>query len=631
MRTFTVVLRCRSAARFRPEEGQIVTIANVAGVDGEMAVRMRTRWLDEGFESPTPRELWLDARCTARTLETAISASTGVARLLAAIAAFTANVASSAPEVHIGFDSTPGVSEREFVEVFLPDERGLPSEGRLINTDEFAAAFERLTSSDESSRLSRALNHYNLALRSWFIGGEYLALAHLYMAVEALTRSAIRAELARLGVDEEELARQHGIDPDDPARPRWRPALEAWARRELIFNQDGATYDAARQASDGVEHGFMEMSDLNKRALFATATTFGYVRASMLSLLGISEDDFPDLFSRPPRDVLSLRKLVRGRLLGDSEELAPEGEEYPYLEWRSQVRSVTRDEDEFSVTFDEHFTVRTHPDIHFEGHAFEARGRLEEGRDPIRLDAPMEVRTGEPSPAGPKEALSATGRALRFAESFASSAGQSGMTVVQALAMQRCSMQVALGEAVQVLVVDGRSAEAIPLLAGLIRNTCLLQLSAEPDNGSGTAIRAHLDALDRIDDLYGSDVKEASDQTREQLLGWASDQGFAVPSELPSIRSTPFFERHGDELAFADEIAMSDVAAIQLHLRANENGPGFFTKTPNERIPFDVSAIVITALVASTTALAVVCDLHQDEETASELLALADELVGGEA
>src|SRR6187399_2706251 len=103
MRTFTVVLRCRSAARFRPEEGQIVTIANVAGVDGEMAVRMRTRWLDEGFESPTPRELWLDARCTARTLETAISASTGVARLLAAIAAFTANVASSAPEVHIGF------------------------------------------------------------------------------------------------------------------------------------------------------------------------------------------------------------------------------------------------------------------------------------------------------------------------------------------------------------------------------------------------------------------------------------------------------------------------------------------------------------------------------------------------
>ena len=34
MRTFTVVLRCRSAARFRPEEGQIVTIANVAGVDG---------------------------------------------------------------------------------------------------------------------------------------------------------------------------------------------------------------------------------------------------------------------------------------------------------------------------------------------------------------------------------------------------------------------------------------------------------------------------------------------------------------------------------------------------------------------------------------------------------------------
>jgi hypothetical protein len=274
--TFMVVLRAPSSARFKPEEGQEIFLSNLPGIAGTVRLRLRTRWVEEGFEAPIPRELWIEALGPAPSLDEAVSKFSAASRLLATILAFCTNATVGIPEVHIAYDASPGRPEREFMEVFLPDERGLPRGGRLARTDEFSEVFKRLDESMERERISRALQQYDLALRYWYFGGEWLALSHLYMAVEALTKAAIRRECRDLGIDEPELARRYGIDPDDPDRPRWRPALEAWCRAAIIFKGDASTYDAARSASDGVEHGFMELSEIHQPSGMCAVASSGY-------------------------------------------------------------------------------------------------------------------------------------------------------------------------------------------------------------------------------------------------------------------------------------------------------------------------------------------------------------------
>jgi hypothetical protein len=246
-------------------------------------------------------------------------------RFLATLLAFCANTAVETPEVHIAYDASEGSTEREFMEVFLPDEGGHPREGRLARPNEFTEVFRKLDSSDETARITRAIQQYDEALRHWYFGGEWLSLSHLYMAVEALTEVAIERECADRGIDQRELARQNGIDPDDPERPRWKPALEAWCRAAVIFNSDTETYNAVKSASDGLEHGFMELSDVHRNAMIATDATFGYVRRSILWLLNISSEDFPDLVDRIPRDIQSFRKIIRGHFVGNGDDPAPPG------------------------------------------------------------------------------------------------------------------------------------------------------------------------------------------------------------------------------------------------------------------------------------------------------------------
>jgi len=548
--------------------------------------------------------------------------------MLASVSAFTANVRCGAPEVHLAYDSTPGRVEREFVEVFLPDEQGLPRAGRLINTGEFTAVFEAIDRSDETNRISRALNQYELALRFWYLGGEYLALSHLYMAVEALTKAVIRVRCAADDIDEAELARRNNIDPDDPERPRWRPALETWARHTLIFQSDKKTYDAARTASDGVEHGFMEMNEVHKRAVSATEATFLYVRTAILGVLGIDDDEeFHELHARPPRDVQSLRKMVRGKFIGEQDDIAPPGEEYPYLEWRSNIRTITRTGDEFSLTYNEHFTVRCHPDVGFQGLAFEARGRLQAGQSPMTVEVGQEIDLSTGEEPTRETVLNALERASSFAATLGKSVGERGVSGVQALSVLRHSMQLALFESIHSLLRDDRAPEALVLMHGLIRNTCLLQLSSRSENGAAVAIQARLDGLDRNIALHDDGaVADHAALERDSLERAAASAGIQLPHAMPDLSSAPFYADHAKDAALVEEVALSDLAAIQLHLEAEEGRPAFRTQSTDPRLQAGTASLAIGALTTSAIALAEICGHEYDDDLALELLALAETL-----
>jgi len=191
------------------------------------SVRLRafTRWVNEGGNQ-IPRELIVEVRGRCGSLDEAATKFAAVARPIATILGFVANVMVGAVEVHLAYDSTPSHEERAFLETFLPDERGAVMVGRIVRCDLlYAVVAAMIASGGSSERVSRALRQYEMALRYWYVGGEWLALSHLWMAVENLTDAVVKRETARLGIDSQGLAISFGIPLDDPERP-WGQTLK---------------------------------------------------------------------------------------------------------------------------------------------------------------------------------------------------------------------------------------------------------------------------------------------------------------------------------------------------------------------------------------------------------------------
>ena len=384
-RFIRVVLRATSRARFLPE--QEVSIAARCRL-GPIRLLLSTRWEEIGMESTAPRELCIEASGLAPSLENAMSEFPPVAQVFGPIIAFVTNIEVGMVDVHIAFDETPGEVEHDFVEVFLPDERGLVGDGRLIEPAHLTAFIDALERADEKPRLLRALGHYDIALKNWFFGGESLALEHLFVAAETLTKPALRRACRVHGVTEEEHARSLDIDTSERS---WRYALASRVRVRDIFHGDEASHANAREASDGIEHGFMEMSKVHALARDATGTAFRHLRRAILDFLDLPQPVRQEILEKNPADIKSTRKIVKGKFIGPAGALAAKGEKYPILRWDSSIARLWRAEPrDLKVSFAEKFTVVCADEVQFQGRAFQINGRLRPGQQPIDM-GPIDV------------------------------------------------------------------------------------------------------------------------------------------------------------------------------------------------------------------------------------------------
>jgi hypothetical protein len=389
---FVVVLRASASARFFPEED--IRLIDVPTNQGHARVTMRTRYTDEGYEAHVPRELWLDVRGEAEGLMEAISAFSIAGRAFGPLLAFSANAAVGVLEAHVAFDNTPGARERAFWEVFLPDERGLPRQGRHLDGPSTIALLKAIPGHPEWEYLGRSIAHYSLALDNWFIGGETLALGHLYMAAYALEKAVVAKLCRAQAVSEQELADQLGVP---------KKALWAHARRELIFQGDMRSYEDAKSASDGLEHGSMPLEQLHGISIGVVLSAFRYVREAILDVVGVMDPARGILLGDKygePLDVQSLRKVVRGTFIlpEGTDELAAENEEYPLLRWSTSIKSLTKDASGFRASLEESFRVICAEGVQFRTERFEAYGRPKPDSEPVRLDATIRV-TVDSSPS----------------------------------------------------------------------------------------------------------------------------------------------------------------------------------------------------------------------------------------
>lgn len=361
---FTVVMRGPASIVFW--ENETLRIARVPTAIGAVDVTYATRWLDRGEKVRIPGDLWIEIVGGGEVLENVLVpyANAGLAAL--PMLSLTSNASIPEPDIELGFDSTSGIAQRDYFQSYLPPESGVLHVGRHVNVQATVAVLQALTSSPESGRLLRAANQYRLALESWKLGRESLSLAHLWMALEALTRAKIRRECTAAGLDsQEQLAKRLGVELQ-----QLDPTI-----RKLLLQNDDECYRKAKASSDGLEHGFLGYDKMREYAKDVRHRMAAHIRNAILRLGDVPDLVLDVLLNDPfdkPLGHWPLAKYIRGRLVGDSPVLAREGNQYPFLRWNPTVKSCAPDAvGKLSLQFSESFTAELADGISFQPHSVE--------------------------------------------------------------------------------------------------------------------------------------------------------------------------------------------------------------------------------------------------------------------
>lgn len=370
---FVVVYRASSASIFEPNNFLRV---NFPFENKYAVLTFRTRYKDLKLEHPLPGDLWVDARGRTSSLEKAAvifgKAATGILNPIA----FSTNAAIGDLDLELAFENTPSISKRPFLQSMLPDEWTIINIRRIINVEMTRSLMDAIQKHSEKERIIRAINQYNLALRFWRAGYETLATEHLFLGVEALTKAIIRHNQTTLGLNKKDFAKKLGIEVDklDPYKSLDKEIL-TYVRRNILFKGDTECHQKAKKASDGLEHGFLPYDEIHDSAAKVRDKTASYLRDSIIELLELDQETrsfYMDKSKKKPLGNWPMVKYIRGYLVGESNDLAAEGNEYPILSWRSRVKSIKKKETgEYSISFDEKMTVRIGNNIQFQPESFE--------------------------------------------------------------------------------------------------------------------------------------------------------------------------------------------------------------------------------------------------------------------
>jgi hypothetical protein len=362
---FVVVMRGPSAAIFKPEEQMFVQDkpSDIGSVD----IVYTTRHLHRKPEVTMPGHLWIDIRGHARTLDEALVPFANAGLSMLPVLALSANATIGEPEIELGFDNTAGIRERDYFQSYVPPEGDIAYVARSIDVSATIALLGAVDTHPDSERLLRGANQYRIALQTWRLGRETLSIAHLWMAVEALTKAKVRAECEARKITEEDLATELGVES--------RRELDVVVRRDLLLKGDDEVYRKAKGASDGFEHGYKNYGEISKSAQEVRHRMAGYVRTAILEMCELDQSVFDRLTSDPydkPLGHWPIVKYLRGKLLGTGEDLAAPGNEYPFMKWNPNIKSAQWEGGKLDIEVEENLTAELGLGIRFQGGSIEA-------------------------------------------------------------------------------------------------------------------------------------------------------------------------------------------------------------------------------------------------------------------
>ncbi|MGX5651328.1 hypothetical protein ACWKW4_13815 [Hydrogenophaga borbori] len=368
-RHFTVVLRGASAVVL--EDGPGLGVRDSAADGKSIVTHARTRWLGVNGSERLPGHLCLEAVGWAESLDDAIDRLTRSAVFLIPLLSLSANAAIGDCEMELAYESTDGLNEREFIQSFLPEESQLLRPGRLLDIQATGRLLEAIQTAPDKERIMRAANQYWLALQAWRYGFETLCVAHLWMAVEALTKAMIRTELSRKGLSNEaELSDYLGCETKK---------LDAEIRRRYLLKGDEECYSKGRLASDGLEHGYLGFDEIRAHAIEVRDRMASLVRSAILEIVQLDAKTTSRLLSSPfdrPVGPWPLARTLRGKLVGADSQLAAVGNPYPFFSWKAHVENVRKVEGgRLVVNVSETMTAHLGPGIVFVASGHQVRER----------------------------------------------------------------------------------------------------------------------------------------------------------------------------------------------------------------------------------------------------------------
>src|SRR5262245_36430446 len=119
-RHFVVVMYFASSAIF--EKNHNLVISSPRDNDTPVEVTFTTRYLDRGFDVQVPGAIQATARGSESNTNSAAESFSTVANLSALCLAIVSNAWIGFPEVLLAYDDTPDEQEREYLQVYVPEE-----------------------------------------------------------------------------------------------------------------------------------------------------------------------------------------------------------------------------------------------------------------------------------------------------------------------------------------------------------------------------------------------------------------------------------------------------------------------------------------------------------------------------
>lgn len=346
---FTTVFLASSCARLEPNH--VITLKAFPSTNGKLDLKLITKYKNEGFTSPVPRELCIEAIGPASSIDEAIQISGTIVRSLISVLAISANAYIDIPNINLAYDTTPKKRERKFYEKYIEDEVGVPSIGRGINPLVTINLLQAIHRHPEIKRLLRAIIQYSFALQNWIPGAEIPALAHLYMGIDALTKAVLREHCKKYKIDETKLLDSWSIT---------KKKLDSEVRLRLLFQNDADCYIKAKDASDGFEHGYKSFADIHTIAKETLEKTAFYLRSGILNLLDISNEDLKTLLDPPYNTPCPwlITRSIGGTIISETDNLSADGQEYPFIKWDYKIADIKRKEDgNYNIEIEQKFTT----------------------------------------------------------------------------------------------------------------------------------------------------------------------------------------------------------------------------------------------------------------------------------
>jgi len=381
MPTYRALLVAPSCASI--QDGAPLEVEGYPGRDGPVRLRFHTEWATVSGAS-VPRLLVIEGDCDSGSLGLARRTLSEAALDLASLIATLANGAVDAPQLDRAYDISAGPEPHQLYKNFGMTFDTRERRSRRSPLLPMLAFVNAVRSHRDRERLLRTVRQYRLALSYWPQGLETLALAHLYMGVEALSKALLRDELERTGETQDVLAERWELS--QPEREHMERSLVSQARRRLLFMGDEETHRKARAASDGFEHGFKTLNEVDALATEVRDATARYLREAALRLAFRGAVP-PELLDSPYDYVLRSGPPTFeafAELYGPVERLAPAGQRHPDL----QVEMMTPE------------MWRTTPGKMAVRHSWVATWRLGEGTtasDPRFVVEPTPVRKDDPT------------------------------------------------------------------------------------------------------------------------------------------------------------------------------------------------------------------------------------------